>query len=1489
MLKEHILADDVHFFPLDKVASMKTQSFRIATLGMLLLLMVSASFAVTVSRTVMFYKPTDYFGEGLTALKLREANATMTKPVGGGDWWSVTLDADSSQYNNTFEQGNYSVFFQPTTSGFDNQCYDLDGWNKKSQNCTNKFPNMGKIGAAGSWQNDTMWVVPDQFDAALKPIIFFSEPVFWTFYFVPPDDEDWFQGRAQMIVNGGTPVYMNTDPDYCGVYRQVYFKGLTGREPPTSVIFTLDIDNSWQVGYNGIAEDVGTPINLKDEFEKRGDGNINLIFDADGGAEGWTTDMFTGAPRQCGYNLAAIIYDTDASLHGAFTCSPNWYQGVDEKKNACPYSSAPYKFPSISPTPCLGVTTGIVDPILGSDKKPVYNSSSNCFVSQEAFDVMFRSTPKVNQTFCYDLPFTRSSDGKWEFDSDNYTSPGATVKGGFYPAETSPTNMLSDPLTTAENKRRAEGPVFLCEGFRANNAAEGVPEIDVFCNGPGWKGGNDCSGLFTGGSELDKAGLLPAGTTGDGWGWSCPNEAPTGWTKYVKGTETVSKANDAENRWTSGASESDAMTSLGRNQHFCFESHAEFVYRPGQRFSFRGDDDIWIYIGGKLAVDLGGTHLAAPGYVVLDDITDKNGNKLSAGQKYPIDIFFCDRRTTMSNVRIKTNIFFDQKSGLYAEQVSGDTTTSQVCMMSGSSNSCAALVSGTGASTVECGDLIANKLQFFMTNRLGDTLWIDASLNTACKETGANTTCYGGITLNSGKITLDKSKLNGLAGTYIIWARIKPELNTGNLPAARIKKFTTSTSVAVIAGKADIDGKKIDLSLPSGGVVAGKRVPVYFASGSLDNVSGEFVVNTEDVEGTTFTLNQTTGFLEGAAVNAELEIYTSETATSPVPASQQFSISASGLCTLWVAGNYKASDTYTYTLNVSGAKTPAAQLEVRLPSLRFVAEDGSAIDPWGTGLRDAGTNKILPIMMGTEIKMWLEAYDPADPTSVCTSCNFSLAGKGEVPDTSIAKPIDFFGLKQSVKEGVLTGGIIAGKAAISIAGAEPVKDPYWAYAQISGLSAKTVARWDSLRFKEPPVPYPEYAAMFDKNGDGIGDSLFIRFNRAVPADSIPDTLQIWWPESSTDSIQLYRADIAPYFTNGGLDLILANREYSDDIMTDGQGRVRSWSTYKDPDQGNVEVTTGFPKVISDRMGPVIAQATYSGKNSGCGDNAAKACYDNIVLEFSEPVVLDSMATTYGDTTSLDLYEFKRLDNLLAGWTLIPPQAQSRRDTVAGLTYVRYVGSNTPLALDSVRLRGDSISLRLLRDVEGNFPHPANARKIEGVKPLSIYVVLRGNIDSSKPPKDSAISIIIIPPGMPLDSVSTKYPGTVGHVVLVDVPGKIFTLSQNTDLKVTAADIKLYVEAYYYSNLGGYGASAKYEIRCDDAGLFGTNCLDNPGYIYTAWNGITDDKRFVGSGAYISDFKFHWTLKLPSTKMTLDKAGSKNIHGFSRLKDGTKKY
>jgi len=95
------------------------------------------------------------------------------------------------------------------------------------------------------------------------------------------------------------------------------------------------------------------------------------------------------------------------------------------------------------------------------------------------------------------------------------------------------------------------------------------------------------------------------------------------------------------------------MNTIGITTGSVFELHTWFTYAQGQVFDFSGDDDVWVFINKKLAIDLGGVHSQASDSVNLDYLG------LTSGYTYPLDFFFCERHVTESNLVISTSIKLD--------------------------------------------------------------------------------------------------------------------------------------------------------------------------------------------------------------------------------------------------------------------------------------------------------------------------------------------------------------------------------------------------------------------------------------------------------------------------------------------------------------------------------------------------------------------------------------------------------------------------------------------------------------------------------------------------------------------------------------------------------------------------------------------------------------------------------------------------------------
>ena len=94
----------------------------------------------------------------------------------------------------------------------------------------------------------------------------------------------------------------------------------------------------------------------------------------------------------------------------------------------------------------------------------------------------------------------------------------------------------------------------------------------------------------------------------------------------------------------------------GRSHNFGFtlETVLYFRYIGGEVFRFRGDDDLWIFINRRLAIDLGGLHRSLEGSVELDQKASELG--LQIGRTYPLHLFFAERHTIESNFSVETTL-----------------------------------------------------------------------------------------------------------------------------------------------------------------------------------------------------------------------------------------------------------------------------------------------------------------------------------------------------------------------------------------------------------------------------------------------------------------------------------------------------------------------------------------------------------------------------------------------------------------------------------------------------------------------------------------------------------------------------------------------------------------------------------------------------------------------------------------------------------------
>ncbi len=1078
------------------------------------------------------------------------------------------------------------------------------------------------------------------------------------FVMIPPDMEDWMADLPMLSFDGGkTGKPLTAVADMCGWYSYIFWN----EEISDNVVLYRDgaaIDpvtgiHEDLIGLRGNWEDsdAATPIPMGLFF---GMGVDSLFFvpdeDQKTNEDGFyfSAAEIDGIEGTCSYSLAAIIYDTDALLHPSFSCYSAGGEGCQ------------FGFPGVDTivvrtaiNACIGVTPGIVESTLDpATKKPkLAKAGEKCFINEKFFNQLFNYTEGVNEKSCFDMPFWRSQDGKWEFDSDYYTSPGAAVQGGFYPVELSEdaTILAADPTQTpvsqARFKRLAEGPTFYAPLLRENDPIEGAPVLDIACNGPGWDGGHDCTGLFADGEYTEAAfeDWYP-GLQGM-FGWSAYYNAPTGWPYFVQGTETYtsSTSSSANPRWYSKE---------GRNQHFCFESHAKFTHKPGLRFSFRGDDDIWVFIDNKLAVDIGGTHLAAPGYVDLDRFEGLSGS-LVYGNKYDIDIFFCDRRTTMSNVRIKTNMYIQQKVGIdikKTKKANGEEDF-RVCYTQMDDGSCAAAMSAIAEVDTVCDENIVN-----VGIPVSYTLVHGNSISSEPEEGFVDVSTPGvykcGIDLtNITSPKIDKSKVCLNPGRYTLFMNI-------NGKSAKVATFRAAGGNVDVVYRNAVTKDANDEVVPDGNILiqtsalGGDLVPVYISSVDEPLNDGDpLEVFPQEASGIMYTLSYS-DVMEVFYKDADGKLV-------PLTSGQKRIVGTSGIDTVYatVSMSNLTKPIESFDIKVSGGKT-VMSISYYLPKLAFV----STSDPT-TAVQEKGQQ---PDADGTYEERWVgSVYDlyvailKPDVNGKYYFCQQECDGIKIHKGIETSPKIEFVSDTVAFVNGVATVSVRSLKAYRYDTDPE-FDNPATIAVEYNDAVGTT---YSPIYFRQSPVPYPVMADVFDVHGatpaqkykipepyfsmnyeylDGIADSVAIYFNRALHKDSLPSKVCVLWDSVSAETHNPYEEGFStsPKDTQVYCNaLISVNRDNIDcsskkdgycskvvtvggvalskDVKTAGVGKVYAYSEFKDKGKS---VKQSFVGALTDRVAPVPLRAELFSMKNAKGEPTGR---DSLVLTLSEPVVLNT--------------------------------------------------------------------------------------------------------------------------------------------------------------------------------------------------------------------------------------------------------------------------
>jgi len=1117
-----------------------------------------------------------------------------------------------------------------------------------------------------------------------------------TLYFYPPDDGKWIAGRS--YISQGTAASAQAlvlEPSKCGWYKVTVPSSGTLRSVAQFWLGKSGMDRIGPKGRMAVDFDsqsdfentTGNTFNLGQIAQRLGTGSIYFVpdeLDASDPNSGWYDhDPGYDDKSRCEFQLAAFIYDTDPAVHPDFSCG-TWREGASEgngkdTKAECEESPAAYTSGGNKKPTCTGVITGLAASTLGEDRKIKCGqcTKSGCWTSEDWFNKAFTPTKGVNVERCYNMPFTQiksgTGGGSFEFDSDKMQNASGRLVGGFFPQILNDAPRDND-CPSCNTKRTADR-------FPPRIAALTKEMFDAYQSQPGDFADGDTP-------KRSAFGLTPANESIYDWGARPDNATATGsgtWTPwYLHNGTTAMKT-------YYGSPQATYDANAKANQHFCFESHADFYYDPEQVFYFSGDDPIWVYINRKLVIDLGGAHMAAPAHVELKNLG------LTEGTLYPIDIFFCDQRTVNSNARITTNMYVVQKSSFWSK--SPNDREQLMCAAVSGGSDCASKMSGN-SNTEGCGGKLIDaqfKVEYYMFARgnTKDTIWLSPSQDKKnpadrqgkCSGTDNNFTCYRGIKNEDAvyscggahqcKNNPDAAKRVDLSGNFNVYARLKNSTGAVVGKPILIDNIRSAASGRIVWGHiSPWEGSKTPaqdlldaygkITTREQSIIAGKRTQIYISDGSWDDESSYNSFSYDDSSSTGYNVSIVSG-------GNGLKIYDSETGGT---GSNSYSGTLSnGLATLWVEGSYDIGEK-EFELNVTSESSGAPNLKIKVyqPELRFVESDGKNIGSNGSGWTrwqtitkdDQGREEKKPPFVGSALDIYLVAWDK-NRNEICGSCNFSLKSTSTTNNSDI---------NSKWGDAIVTSdasGITNGKANIYLNGADAVTEQNFAEWEIWGPSKdQTRAKWEKLQFRTSPVPMPVKSYIFDRNGDGIGDSLVVEFNKAfktgntVSDSSLLLLLEIVWEAGDTirfhpdipghslsdlkdknKVLALYKSGRAFFDRNrdywGGkikdTNMVSVTSEdaggigFSSKILTTGfqagKGVVSSYTPFYETDLCLAGVcrdnafqynTEGSKTAIFDRIPPIVVKAEYNYANNNgknCLDEVG--CKEEFKVTFSEPV------------------------------------------------------------------------------------------------------------------------------------------------------------------------------------------------------------------------------------------------------------------------------
>ena len=248
--------------------------------------------------------------------------------------------------------------------------------------------------------------------------------------------------------------------------------------------------------------------------------------------------------------------------------------------------------------------------------------------------------------------------------------------------------------------------------------------------------------------------------------------------------------------------------------------------------------------------------------------------------------------------------------------------------------------------------------------------------------------------------------------------------------------------------------------------------------------------------------------------------------------------------------------------------------------------------PLGNDVNRNISSLAIPINMNKSEKLWAGRIYPINVTYV-EDWAASYSGIVAKVTTTDPKLIPCDSLGNPLENGEIV--LMNGKNTFYVKATGAVTD---AAIEVSTASAKNKSiRWTEINIAEPPVPQIETAFIYDRNGDGRGDSVWIQFSKPLGGNSTLDSLKFTFGSTHYELPKVNYKD-------GDLTIsIVADGDgFGTAISTGGSaepyfGKTSVWYTYTNPED-HEKSNFAVDGLLGDGIGPIIMAAEIGYTDDG---------------------------------------------------------------------------------------------------------------------------------------------------------------------------------------------------------------------------------------------------------------------------------------------------